>query len=289
MSLLALTLVVIAAFTHATWNLLAKNAASIGAPFVAAYTALALLLYAPAALWALVRFGLPLTPLNIVCILASGILHLAYSLILQRGYRVADLSVVYPVARGTGPLLSAIGAFLLLGEPVTAGAVLGLLAVVGGILLLASGGRVGLLANPSSRSGVVWGGATGGFIAGYTVVDGWGVKALGINPILLDWCANTARLAFLAPGILRDWQGFRDRMSGFWWLAAGVGVLAPLGYILVLTALHLGAPLHVVAPAREMSMMVGVFLGVTVLGERISGLRLAGCAMIVAGVVLLVL
>ena len=287
MSLLSLSLVVVAAFTHATWNLLAKRAASVGAPFVATYTAFATLIYAPAAVWGLVRFGFPVTWLSLVCIAASGFLHLGYSLVLQRGYQVADLSVVYPVARGTGPVLSAVGAFILLGERVTASAIAGLCAVVIGILMLASGGRATRLADRSARTGVAWGGATGTLIASYTVVDGWGAKVLGINPILLDWCANTVRLLFLLPSVLRDWAKFRERLRGFWLLALTVGVLAPLGYILVLTALQLGAPLHVVAPAREMSMMIGAVLGMLVLGEKLTAARLAGCALIVSGVVML--
>ena len=287
MSLTALLLVVVAAFTHATWNLLAKKAASVGAPFVAAYTGVATFIYAPVALWAVLRFGFPMTRLVVACIVASGILHLAYSLVLQRGYQVADLSVVYPVARGTGPMLSAVGAFTLLGEHVTLGAVAGLMAVVGGIVTLASGGRLATIADPSARTGVAWGGATGTVIAGYTVVDAWGAKVLGINPVLLDWCANALRFVFLLPGVLRDRKRFRERMRGHWLLAAGVGLLSPLGYILVLTALQMGAPLHAVAPAREMSMMIGALLGMIVLGEKLTVARLCGCVLIVAGVILL--
>lgn len=287
MSVFALSLVVIAAFTHASWNLFAKKAASVGTPFVAAYTGIAMLLYAPAAVWALLRYGFPMTTPALICIAASGLLHLAYSLVLQRGYQVADLSVVYPIARGTGPMLSAVGAFVLLGEHATIGAVAGLVAVVGGILMLASGGSVLRLADPSARKGVAWGGATGTLIAGYTVVDGWGAKIIGINPVLLDWSANALRFLFFVPIMLRDRSGFCERMRGYWLLAIAVGILSPLGYILVLTALQMGAPLHAVAPAREMSMMIGALLGMIVLGERMTLPRLGGCGLIVIGVVLL--
>lgn len=287
MSLIALLLVVVAAFTHAIWNLLAKKAANVGVSFVAAYTGFAVFIYAPPAAWAIMRYGFPMTKLAVICIVASGILHLAYSLVLQRGYQLADLSVVYPVARGTGPTLSAIGAFTLLGEQFSVGAAIGLIAVVGGILILTTGGRIAYLADPEARTGIALGGATGTIIAGYTVVDGWGAKMLGINPILLDWCANTVRLLFLLRTVLRDWSGFCERLTGYWLLAAAVGLLAPLGYILVLTALQMGAPLHIVAPAREMSMMVGALLGMIVLGEQMTLARLGGCALIVAGVVLL--
>lgn len=287
MSLLALLLVVVAALTHATWNLLAKKAAAVGAPFVFAYTALSMLLYAPVALWALLRFGFPGSPSALGCVVASGALHLAYSLVLQRGYQVADLSVVYPVARGTGPTLSAIGAFALLGERATPSAVAGLASVVLGILLLATGGRWRTFTSGPARAGVAWGTATGGFIAGYTVIDGWGVKLLGIHPVLLDWTANAVRFVFLVPTAYRQRGTYRARLAGYWPLAAGVGALAPLGYVLVLTALRMGAPLHVVAPAREMSMMMGALLGLILLGERVTSAKLTGCCLILAGVVLL--
>ena len=76
-------------------------------------------------------------------------------------------------------------------------------------------------------------------------------------------------------------------MKGHWWLALGVGLLSPLSYILVLSAIEIGAPLSLVAPAREMSMMVGALFGMLILGERVNGWRLIGCAILILGVVLL--
>ena len=114
MSLLSLSLVVLAAFIHATWNLLSKRAADAGPTFVFAYNLFACLVYLPWMVWLLVygdlHWSLPVAG----CLVLSACIHLAYSLCLQRGYQVADLSVVYPIARGTGPLLSSIGAFILL-------------------------------------------------------------------------------------------------------------------------------------------------------------------------------
>jgi uncharacterized membrane protein len=79
----------------------------------------------------------------------------------------------------------------------------------------------------------------------------------------------------------------RERMKGHWWLAVGVGLLSPMSYILVLSAIEMGAPLSLVAPAREMSMMVGALFGMLILGERVNGWRLIGCAVLIVGVVLL--
>lgn len=280
-------LVVAAAIIHASWNLLAKRAAHAGAAFVAAYGLIAFVAYAPWAIWLMLTGGIAWSWAVAGCIVASGAIHLAYSLILQRGYRAADLSVVYPVARGTGPLLSTLGAVLILGERPGAIGLAGLAAVVLGILLLATGGSLRAFRRHDGRVGAAWGGATGTMIAGYTVVDGFGVKALGIHPVLLDWCANTLRLILLVKILTGDRRAARAAMRGHWPAAIAVGLLAPLGYILVLTALSAGAPLSLVAPLREMSMMVATLLGMILLREPISPARILGCGAVVLGVVLL--
>jgi drug/metabolite transporter (DMT)-like permease len=87
--------------------------------------------------------------------------------------------------------------------------------------------------------------------------------------------------------VLRNPGDARERMRGRWPLAVGVGVLSPLSYILVLAALDMGAPLSVVAPAREMSMMVGALFGMVVLREPVGPWRLVGCLVLIAGVTLL--
>lgn len=112
MSLSALLLVIVAAICHASWNLLAKRAAKVGPAFVFAYGLCSTILFAPWVIWILVFEQNDWNWAILGCILLSGTLHLAYSLSLQRGYQVADLSVVYPIARGTGPFLSTVGAIL---------------------------------------------------------------------------------------------------------------------------------------------------------------------------------
>jgi drug/metabolite transporter (DMT)-like permease len=287
MSLAPLTLVVLAALVHATWNLLSKRAAAAGPTFVFAYNLVACLAYAPWVAWLLAHGALTGSLPVVGCILLSGVIHLAYSLCLQRGYQVADLSVVYPVARGTGPMLSWLGAVLLLGEMPSPQGVLGLLAVVVGIGLIATQGDLSAFRRPGGQAGVRWGLATGSLIASYTVVDAYGVKALGIQPVVLDWCSNLLRFVLLAPVVLRNPGRARALMKSRWLLAIGVGVLSPLSYILVLAALEMGAPLSVVAPAREMSMMVGALFGMVILREPVGAWRLVGCLVLIAGVALL--
>lgn len=287
MSLFSLALVILAALIHATWNLLAKRAADAGIAFVFAYNLVATVAYAPWVVWVLSTRDMAWTLPALGIMLLSALIHLAYSLCLQRGYQVADLSVVYPVARGTGPMLASAGAFLLLGEQIRVGGLAGLFLVVAGIVLIATQGRLAAFRTAEAHRGVRWGMGTGGLIATYTVVDGWAIKVAGILPVVLDWTSNLLRFFFLLPLILRDPSGARARMRGHWPLAIGVGLLSPASYILVLTALRMGAPLHIVAPAREMSMMAGALFGAIFLRERVGAWRLAGCALLVAGVVLL--
>ena len=287
MSLVPLTLVILAAFIHATWNLLSKRAAAAGAAFVFASSLFASIVYLPWMIWILVYGELTWSLPVAGCIVLSAVVHLAYSLCLQRGYQVADLSVVYPIARGTGPMLSSIGAFILLRETPTAQGIFGLLAVVAGIGLITTQGDLSAFRRPRGLDGVRWGTATGSLIASYTVVDGYGVKLLGVHPVVLDWISNLLRFFMLAPVVMSNWAGAKERMKGHWLLALGVGTLSPLSYILVLSAIAMGAPLSLVAPAREMSMMVGAMFGMLILRERVTIWRLAGCLILISGVILL--
>jgi drug/metabolite transporter (DMT)-like permease len=287
MSLAPFLLVVLAAFIHATWNLLSKRAAGAGPTFVFACNLVACVAYAPWFAWLLARGALTWSWPVAGCILLSALIHLAYSLSLQRGYQVADLSVVYPVARGTGPMLSSLGAFLLLGEAPSPQGLLGLAAVVVGIGLISTGGDLSAFRRPGGQAGLRWGAATGSLIATYTVVDAYGVKTLGIHPVVLDWFSNLLRFVLLAPVVLPNLAYAREVMRGRWPLAVGVGLLSPLSYILVLAALDMGAPLSVVAPAREMSMMVGALFGMVILREPVGPWRLLGCLVLIAGVILL--
>lgn len=287
MTLASALLVVLASFIHASWNLLAKRAASAGPAFILAYSIIACIAYAPWVVWLLARGGLGWRWIELGFVLLSGLIHLGYSLCLQHGYRVADLSVVYPVARGTGPMLSSIGAFLILGETPTGMGLLGLALVVAGILLIATQGKIAAFTRPGGQAGVRWGVTTGGLIASYTVVDAYAVKALGIAPVVLDWFTNLLRVFLLLPVVLADRRRAIAAMRGHWRTAIGVGVLQPLSYILVLAALTGGAPLSLVAPMREMSMMVGALMGMLILRETVGPWRLAGCGVLVAGVILL--
>jgi len=287
MTLASLLLVITAAFTHAAWNLLAKRAAQVGPAFIFAYGLCATIIYFPWVLWILLHEGMVWSLPIAACIVLSAILHLAYNLALQRGYQVADLSVVYPVARGTAPLMSSMAAFAFLAESASVTGVAGMLCVVAGVLLIATQGRLAMFNQPQAWLGARWGLLIGVFIALYTVVDAYGVTELLVMPVIFDWFTSLIRTVMMTPHMIQNRQTAWPALRDVWPLAWAVGLLSPLSYILVLYALKNGAPVSLVAPAREMSMMLGTFAGYLLLKEKITPGRWAGCVAILAGVVLL--
>ncbi|HEY5636900.1 MAG TPA: DMT family transporter [Burkholderiales bacterium] len=281
----ALLLVITGALLHATWNFFAKKASAGGLRFIWLSGLVSLVAAAPFGWAAWNAQGAPLSTLAWIVIVASAFIHVVYSLVLQHGYRKSDFSVVYPMARGTGPLFSVFGAVLLLGEAPNLPGWLGIGALLVGIFLIADGMRL-FSPTPRTLTGVIWGGATGLCIASYTVLDGWAVKDLGIAPVLFYILGLAFRSVMLAPFALSD----RGAVAAQWRLnrrfAIVVGLLSPLAYTLVLIAMT-RAPLSYVAPVREVSMLVGVFIGGRLLGESLSLPRIAGTLAMVGGVALL--
>jgi drug/metabolite transporter (DMT)-like permease len=272
--------VLLAAAAHATWNLFAKKAAG-SRHFVWLYSLGSVLLYLPVVIWICIQQRPHFEPRQYLALAATSVLHLGYSLSLQAGYRASDLSLVYPIARGFGPLLSFAGAVLLLGEQPTWLSALGLVLIVAGILLVA-----GLTREPhrAPRKGIFFGLLTGLFIASYTVNDGWAVKVLAISPFIVDFTGNCLRIVILTPIAWRDRTAAMRELREYAGPAAVVSVLGPLGYILVLFAMRI-APISHIAPARELATLAGAYMGSKLLSERTTPERIIGAVCIVVGVV----
>ncbi len=284
MSPTALALVLVAALLHASWNIAAKQAG--GNKHLALLSGIVVnVFWLPLAAWFGLREFATWSATAWAMVLASAVVHLLYFQALLKGYRVADLTVVYPVARGAGPLVSALGAVLLLDERLSLVGALGVALVCGGVFLVA-GGPALWSAPDRARvlAGVRWGLLTGLLIAAYTVLDGYTVKVLLVSPVLLDYMGNLLRLPFLLPGALRDRDGFRSACRSQWRAALAVGVLGPAAYMLVLYAMQ-RAPLSHVAPAREVSMLFAALIGGHLLDEGARGWRIAGAACMALGVV----
>jgi drug/metabolite transporter (DMT)-like permease len=298
LSATALSVVLLAGLLHALWNIAAKKAGG-DARFAWFTAGVAMVIWAPVALW----IGWEVVPQWGIWewsfVGASGVLHVLYFIVLLRGYRHADLTVVYPLARGTGPLLSSLVALLWLGESISMMGALGIAGVVGGVFLIAGGMKLiadwqrthdvsdeESSARRLRRAGLRYGLLTGLFIACYTVVDGYAVKVLLMSPMLAHYFENLVRWVLLMPVVLRDRPTAKTLWAQQWKYALWVGTLTPISYVLVLFAMQT-APLSLVAPAREVSMLFAALIGGHLLGEGDRWMRLLGAALIAGGVMLL--
>ena len=280
----ALTLILGAAVIHATWNLINKQASG-HATFTWIVALLSALFYAPATIAIIEIWQIRFTFVDFGMMAGSAALHTAYFLLLNQGYRVGDLSLVYPLARGTGPLLSSLAAIIFLGERPSLVAVAGALMIVFGIVILT--GNIARLRQSANRDAVGYALITGLFIAAYTLWDKQAVSHFAILPIVLDWGANVGRAILLTPFALRYSEETVIEWRDHKWEAIAVAILIPLAYILVLTAMSF-TPVSYVAPAREISILICTVLGARLLAEGEAPRRLAAASAMVLGVVALV-
>ncbi|MFC4277657.1 DMT family transporter [Achromobacter aloeverae] len=275
-------LVLAAAIAHAVWNIASKYKREDTFLFVWAYTCVSALLCVPVGLALMDKGQQVLDGRLMVGAAVSAALHIAYSLILQAGYERAELGVVYSVARGTGPMLTMLFAVLLLGERLTTAAMLGALLIVAGILVVIGN----LFRSGSSRSlpGLAWGAATGATIAGYTLWDGYSVTSWQLAPV--SYYAGT--LLFQSMVLTPVALARRHRIPAVFRADAIpifiVAVFSPLAYILVLTAM-LSAPVALVAPLRESSIVISAFLACWLFREGNLARRVAGGVIVLAGIV----
>ncbi|MET3496807.1 DMT family transporter [Variovorax boronicumulans] len=292
MPLSAFALILLAGVIHATWNIAAKKANG-DARFAFQSGAFMAVVWAPVGItlgwsvlptWGAKEWGF---------VVLSGVLHVFYYVVLLRGYRKSDLTVVYPLARGSGPLLSSLVAILFLGEKISLVGVAGIFGVVLGVFLVAGGPRLfHKKHDPAQRErvqkGIRYGVLTGAFIAAYTVTDSYAVKFLAMSPILLDYMSNFVRLVLLLPAALHDRKTTARMWREQWKYALLVAAISPVSYVLVLYAVQ-QAPISHVAPAREVSMLFAALIGGHLLREGDRMLRLLGALFIAAGVVALAL
>jgi len=287
MTALSLVLVLLSAVAHASWNLMLKRA---GDPEVFAWVMLVVgsILLAPVGLALLWHNSMDFPGLWFL--LASVVLHVFYFILLARGYATGDLSIVYPVARGMGPMLVPVLAVILLGEIVETMAIVGIAAIVGGIYTISWWGNFHqVLRSPLlflRSAGMRYAVLTGLTIAVYSIVDKEGVGH--IQPLLYIYFMFIGTVALLAPYILAN-KGMETVKAE--WRANAVpitvsGLLAFAAYGLVLTAFSLSRVSYV-APAREVGIVIGVLMGIFLLKEPFGRGRLLGSGLIVGGLVLI--
>jgi len=275
----ALGLVLAGAFIHALWNLIAKRVQA-GAAFVCLFSLVAVCVYFPLAV-AIVLWQRPhIGPVQLIFIGGTAVLHTGYFLALQQGYRLGDLSLVYPIARGTGPMLTTAAAIAFFGERPGPIALAGTALIGGGIILLTTGPDA--WRRPNARQAAAYALFTGLFIAGYSLWDKRAVTTFAIPPVVLDWGDNLGRAVILAPVALARGAGLPDVWRRYRREIVLVGALSPMPYILVLSAMVF-TPVSYVAPAREISILVGALMGTRLLAEGDAGRRLVAAGAMVAG------
>ena len=290
MPLTALCLVLASACLHATWNYQLKKADCVKELWLLVYlitaaVSLPLLLFFEADAFTRI------TPTGWLVIALSAPIHVFYAVILQTGYHKADYSVVYPTARGTGPLITILAAVVVLGNTPSLIGWGGITAILVGIVLLTLKGRSGDATGRIS-TGLFWGSLTGCFIAGYSFCDAWAVQQeTGLTPFTFYFPSIAVRCLVMGPVVMKR-VGWKDEVRRILTTPhlrkalAAVTLGSPGAYLLVLYALSM-APLAYVAPAREVGMTVGVIVGALLLKENLSVNRIAGIFLMVTGVLLI--
>jgi len=294
-SALAVLLVLAAAVAHASWNVIAHGASRSGLPFLWAGSLVSTVLW------------LPVVPLTgglgsfgddgaadlrgfALGIAVSAALHVVYMLVLQRGYAVGNLSTVYATARGSGPLLTVIVAVAVMGERPSPIALVGVAAILAGVIGIGFVDRGGVRDAGRRRvdPAIVFGLLTGAAIAAYTLWDAHALRTWQLSPVaFMVGCTALELPVFTAMLGRRLPEGIRLLRRG-WRRLLVFGVLSPLSYILVLTAVTI-APVSVVAPMREVSVVLVSLFGAFVLREGRAGARVAASVVVVAGIALLAL
>ena len=277
-----------AALAHAAWNIAMKRAGTSGTPFIAVTLLIGVIVFAPFGVTALVT-GPPPTPVWFGLVAGSAALQLGYFLLLQRAYRLADVGVVYPLARGVGPLLSVIAAVIVLGERPGAIALAGALLVVAGVVVIGlAGSRQHDADAPRRWRGIRYGAAVGAVIAAYTLWDAAAVTIADLDPVGYYWASMVVQLLVLGGLALRSPTSVVQTARQHPVAATVVGVLSPLAYGAVLFAYQL-APVSIVAPAREVSVVLIALAGWMLFREPHPVRRVFGSAVVLAGIALLAL
>lgn len=273
-----------ASLLHATWNLSSKRAAEVDSTiFVWSNAVVSLVAFSPLLIYILVADNPTITGRDIVFLAGTGCLHTLYFLALQRGYKASDMSVVYPIARGSGPVIASGIAVVLFQAKPALPAVLGIVLVGVGVFTIGiprlGSGKLDL--SEGLKAGLL----VGVIISIYTIWDSYAIAKLGISPIVQDWFGSLGRVVLLSGFAIKKrsklLQATRDNARAI----LVVGILSPLAYILVLTAYRY-APVTAVAPTRELSVLFGVVLGGQILKEQDRTKRFVGSLLLVLGVAL---
>ncbi len=284
MSTMALAIVIVAALFHASWNFLAKKSKKKIA-FIWWFLSIATIGYLPMFLYFWPRHTV--SPAGWACIAATGILHALYFWFMGGAYERGDLSLVYPLSRGSGPLFVPILAIIFLQEQLSFAGIVGISLVIFGIycIHLKSFTLVAFMEPLQALRGSasVWALCTGGTIAGYSLIDKVGVGL--VYPPVYIYLMFVISLLLLSPYVLAKQ---RAALKLEWLVNKGPvlidGVLVLFTYLMILFAFRLSKVSYVVA-AREVSIVFSALMGIIWLKEKHVSQKIAGAGLIALGVV----
>ncbi|WP_119274495.1 EamA family transporter [Taklimakanibacter deserti] len=269
--------VLLAALLHASWNLLVKLDLD-------RFLALLLISCVMGLMGIAMLIAFPWPSLaSAPYFITSGLLHVGYNMFLARSYRTGDLSQVYPIARGTAPLITFIAAWALAGETVGGIGALGILLLVGGIWLTARPGHQSIRLDGMTLFFAL---GTSGFIAAYTIVDGFGARLSGSASAYAGMLFVLDAVFMIIVALLtRGPAAFRQILPS--WKSGTAGAALSAGaYWIVIWAMSL-APIAAVAALRETSILFVMLMSAVFLKEKVTGFRLMGAVLIVLGAVAL--
>lgn len=274
MSIWILGAVLGAAFLHAAWNGLIRT----GASRVHAMMVLSAVQGSIGLVLALTR---PLPGAEVLpWLVASGLIHSAYKTFLTFAYEHGDLSRVYPLARGTAPLIVLVAGGLFLGESLTPAEVAGIALLGLGILLLASG----VFTSGESRRLLPYAFGASLATAGYSMIDGLGARVAGDPTAFVGWMFVLDGLIFAsAMTALRGRSAWTGR--GRVWGVGSMGAAASYASYAIVVWAMTQAPIALVAALRETSIVFGVLIGWQLLGERMTRTKALSAGLILLGVV----
>ncbi len=277
---LAIALLIVAAFLHAAWNLLLKQADE---KYLVTWWALligsALMLPGMAFTGPPARAVWPL-------LLASAVVEVVYFVVLAAGYAAADFSLIYPIGRGAAPALVVLWALLFLGEKLTVGGGIGLFTIVAGLLIVGGSDWLSQKGKTPSARGTGLALLLALTISIYTVIDGAAVKQT--SPYAYTVMIFLLGPIFGTPLVLRryGWRAMKSVWKEAAWRVPAIGVLTVLAYLLVLAAYAI-APVNYSAAIREVSVVIAAFAGWKFLHERLGGVRLIGAVVLFCGILII--
>ena len=273
-------LVLISAFSHAAWNFAARRAAG---NLVAIWLGLWLgcTLVSPGVIGIIVYKGVPATiPVQaIICICATGLIHAVYFRLLAAGYEHGEISLVYPIARGSGIGLTAILASFFLKENFTLPGLIGIALICAGIISLSAAAE----RTASDAKAIALALSIGATIVAYSLVDKVGVHY--INPVVYIWSMFLIAAVFLTPFVVKRYRGTLRQIAGqYLGYAVVIGIGSIATYLMILFAFTMGRVGYIVA-VRELAVVLGALAGIIFLKERFTIPKAIAICTIVIGVV----